>query len=151
MNALLYVLRGVLAVVGKLLGHFLGSQRELDNRRRELRVQHLVDAWRNIVRAGVHAGLDAGHHAGLDESRGLEQALADIQLFGTPSQADHAARVARSLNEDPTRTSVIGELLESLRGDLRDELRLGRAEARLVRLGNEGVVPARTGPTFASM
>jgi hypothetical protein len=76
MNALLYILRGVLVMLGKLLGHFLGSQKELDNRRRELRVQHLVEAWRHIA--------GAGHHGGADDARSLDQALADIQLFGTP-------------------------------------------------------------------
>jgi hypothetical protein len=133
MNTLLYVLRGVLAVLGRLFGQLWGNRTELDNRRRELRVQHLLGAWRQMARAGRRG----------DDPGDLEQALADVQLFGTPAQADQAARVARTLNDDPAETSALDDLLETLRVDLRDELRLGKTQARLVRLGDEGTAYPR--------
>jgi hypothetical protein len=128
MGALIYLLRGVLAVLGRIAGQLLGARGDIDNKRRELRVHVLVDAWRNIGRAA--------NHRGPEEIRGLEQALADLQLFGNPSQAEHAARVARSMNEGDADVTSVDELLEALRVDLRKEMRLGPAESRLVRLAS---------------
>jgi hypothetical protein len=134
MLGFLYLLRGVLAFLGKVFGQALNGRRELDNRRRELRVQFLVDAWRNLQRAARRADGDEGR---------LDQALADIQLFGTPSQAEKAATLARSINELRSDTTTLDDLLEVLRADLRDELRLGRANTRLVYLrGEEASVPS---------
>jgi hypothetical protein len=130
MGALIYLLRGVLAVLGRIVGQVLGARGDIDNKRRELRVHALVDAWRNLERAV--------NHPGPDEMRAMEQSLADIQLFGTPVQAEHAARVARSMNEGDADASV-DELLEALRVDLRKEMRLGPAQSRLVRLRSEAL------------
>jgi hypothetical protein len=126
MSTLMVLLRGLLAIVGRLFGQTLNGRRDVDNKRRELRIQFLVEAWRNLERAA--------RRARLDETRELEQALADIQLFGTPDQADQAGRVARSMSEARTETATLDELLEALRADLREELRLGRANARLEHL-----------------
>src|SRR6185312_15343785 len=115
MDALSIVVRGVLAVLGRLLGQLVGVRWDLDHKRREVRVQFLVEAWRRIERAANRAG-----QAGAEEARGLEQALADLQLFGTPAQADQAARVARSIGTTGG-ASAIDELLEDLRVELRDE------------------------------
>jgi hypothetical protein len=134
MGALIYLLRGVLAVLGRIAGQVLGARGDIDNKRRELRVHALVDAWRNIERAV--------NRPGPDEMRGLEQALADLQLFGTPSQAEQAARVARAMNEGDEQTTSIDGLLEALRADLRKEMRLGRAESPLVRLRQAAVQSA---------
>jgi hypothetical protein len=124
MGAIIYLLRGVLAVLGTIVGRLLGARGDIDNKRRDFRVHVLVDAWRNIERAVSRPGPE--------ETRGLEQALADVQLFSTPSQAEQAARVARSMNEGGAKTACLDELLEVLRLDLRKEMRLGRAESPLV-------------------
>jgi hypothetical protein len=126
MSAFLYLLQGVLAVFGRLAGHILGARRDLDGKRRELRVQFLVDAWRNVERAA--------NRPGRRETRALEHALADIQLFGTASEADQAARVARSMNGSGNDPTALDDLLEALRVDLRAEMRLGSANGRLVYL-----------------
>src|ERR1700733_8568121 len=85
----MYLLHTLFAVLGRLFGQTIGGRREVDARRRELRVQFLVDAWRNLARAG--------HQHAHDDGAALRQALADVQLFGTPAQVDQAAAVARSL------------------------------------------------------
>jgi hypothetical protein len=133
MGAITYLLRGVLAVLGTILGRVLGARGDIDNKRRDFRVHVLVDAWRNIERAV--------NRTGSEEARGLEQAIADIQLFGTPSQAEHAARVARTMNEGAAKTTCLDELLEALRLDLRKEMRLGRAESPFVYLRAEVSIP----------
>jgi hypothetical protein len=126
MGALVYLLRGVLALVGGIVSRMLGARRENDNRRREIRVNALVEAWRAIERAAIRLGPA--------ELRGLEQALAEVQLFGTPSQVEQAARVAQSMSERDDEPAQIENLLEALRGDLREEMRLGRAEVPIVYL-----------------
>jgi hypothetical protein len=126
MGALLNVLHGLLVVIGRILGQALNGKREHDKKRRDLRVPFLVDAWRIIERAA--------NRGGPDEMRQLEQAIADVQLFGTPSQAEQAASVARSVNAREAEGVALDDLLEALRLDLRDEMRLGRANARVVHL-----------------
>jgi hypothetical protein len=126
MGALVYLLRGVLGLIGGIVSRMLGARRENDNRRREMRVSALIDAWRAIERAAVRLGPD--------ELRGLEHALAEVQLFGTPSQVEQAAEVARAMSDRDDEAARLENLLEALRGDLREEMRLGRAEGRIVYL-----------------
>jgi hypothetical protein len=135
MGAITYLLRGVLAVLGTIVGRLLGARGDIDNKRRELRLHVPVDAWRNVERAVNRPGAEA--------TLSLEHALADIQLFGTPSQAEHAARVARSMNDGEAKTASLHELLEALRLDLRKDMRLGRTESRLVslRAGTQSASP----------
>jgi hypothetical protein len=126
MSIFWYLLRGVCAALGGILGRLLGVRSEGDSRRRDLRVQVLVDAWRKVERAAMR--VDAA------ELRGLEEALADVQLFGTPSQVEQAANVARSMNEGTRGTAGLDGFLQALRDDLRAELRLARIETPLVSL-----------------
>jgi hypothetical protein len=38
-------------VIGWTVGHWLNARRDLANKRRELRVQYLIEAWRKIEKA----------------------------------------------------------------------------------------------------
>ena len=122
MEALGFIIRGLLVALGRMLGQLLRARREVDARRRELRLLALVDAWRKVERFAVGVRTD-----GLDK---LDEALADIQLFGTASQVERAAAVARSIND--RQAGDIDALVESLRSDLREELQLDRAVAPFV-------------------
>jgi hypothetical protein len=145
MASLFYLLRGLLAVAGAILGRVFGVRSESENRRRELRVNVLVEAWRNIERAAMRAGAE--------EMRGLERALADIQLFGTPAQVEHAASVARSMNERRRTKGQVGDLLEALRLELRTELRLGRTDSPFVSLreASPAVAPPEVAPSSVAL
>jgi hypothetical protein len=125
MSAVIYLLRGLFAFLGRLVGQTLGARRELDHKRRDVCLQALIEAWRSLERATV-AGI-------ADDAPALDRALADIQLFGTPTQAAHAAQVAYSL-DGGTGTPAVDDLLEALRHDIREEMRLGRAMGPLVRV-----------------
>jgi hypothetical protein len=114
----------LLAVAGWIVGHWLNARRDLANKRRELRVRYLVDAWRSIEKAANRADRDA--------TRGLEEALADVQLFGTSEQAAAAAATAREMAG--TGVASVSKLLEELRADLRRELYLGPASGNLIHL-----------------
>jgi hypothetical protein len=147
-NAWLYVLCGVIAILGRILGQALGAKKELANRNRQYRLERLVDAWRSIEVAA----------SGTEQRLDLAGALRDIQLLGTSSQVDRAARAVYALDSgvDPTRLLI--ELLEALRGDLRREMRLrgqltplalALAPVRSGRL-TKGVNEARTTPARAN-
>jgi hypothetical protein len=60
----------------------------------------------------------------------LDSALVDVQLFGSADQIAAAQKFARQLAEH--RAAELTELLASLRGDLREELKLERVEGSIV-------------------
>jgi hypothetical protein len=64
-----------------VLGHAFTLHRNRQNRRQEQRIGYLVTAYRAFAKAN--------HHPRLYEiAEELEQAVADVQLFGTPHQAN---------------------------------------------------------------
>ena len=131
MGALWYLCFGLLAVLGRMVGQLLGVRWSLQNSRSELRTNALVDAWRRLARATGGPGPE------------LRQALADVQLVGTPAQVELAARAARAVNELGSDAPSVRELLEALRIELRTEMGLGSARAPLA-LPVTGLRPART-------
>lgn len=100
-----------LVVVG--LTHILTSRRDLANKRREQRIGYLVGAFRALAKANHHPRL----YEMADE---LQQAVADIQLFGTPEQVMMARRFAAEMGE--RQAADIDSLLLALRDSLRSEL-----------------------------
>jgi hypothetical protein len=126
MGAIFTILRGLLAALGAVLGRVWGVRSEAVSRRRELRVVALIEAWRKVERASMRG--DA------ERMLGLEEALADIQLFGTPSQVARAASVVRSMNDGTRGTDGLGELLQALREELRGELHLAQVDGPPVSL-----------------
>jgi hypothetical protein len=103
------------ALSGWVIVHYFNSKRDLLNKRRELRVQYLIEAYRR---------LEAASHANNLKERRLdvESAIADIQLFGTPQQIQLAVKFAKELSEK--KIASLDELLTDLRKDLRAELEL---------------------------
>ncbi len=120
-----------LAVVA--LAHYFTLKREAANKRREQRIGYLIAAYRGLSKGNNHPRL----HEVADD---LEQAISDIQLFGTPEQI----RLAQAFGDQLGRTQEadLDELLFELRNSLRKELgqkpisgrilwlRIGRGEAK---------------------
>lgn len=131
MAALAYVFHAVLVVLARVCAGAIGGRREVAARRRETRITELVEAWRKLVRAG------AGDLGAIDE------ALADIQLFGEPAQVARAAAVARDL-------SLRDTFIEELRRQLRDALQLDGEVAPLVHVRARSTVSAWTAATSPS-
>lgn len=105
------------AVLASVLTHLLTSRRDLANRRRELRVEYLLSAYRAIADS-PERGL---YQESLD-ARAFEKAVADIQLLGSKRQVELATELAREMaaesRADPD------SLLRLLRDDLRREMSL---------------------------
>src|SRR5882762_7725137 len=104
----------LVACAGWVVIHRLNERRDTNSKRRELRIQYLLEAYRRLEAA---ANRDTHN---LAEAQGaFESAVADIQLLGTPQQIRslveylHAHVASGSSNIDP--------ILELLRADLRHE------------------------------
>ena len=113
--------------------HVLTVYRDRRNRRQEQRIGYLVSAFRGLAKANNHPRL----HEVADD---VEQAIADLQLFGTPKQIQLARQFATDLGT--TQVADLYELLNELRNNLRQELgrepvvgnvvwlKIGRGEAK---------------------
>jgi hypothetical protein len=112
------------AVISWFIGSWLTAKRDRANKRRDLRVQYLIEAYRRLATATERKETDASYFADLDS------ALVDVQLFGSGEQIAAAKKFAKELAEH--RAAQLGELLASLRSDLREELKLERVEGSLL-------------------
>ena len=114
------------AIFGWLVVHRLSAARDRANKRRDLRVQYLIDAYRRLENAGNRNSRTA------DYSTALESAVADIQLFGSPAQVKLARQFALDFADNGVAT--LDPLLDNLRNDLRAELRLHRIDESITYL-----------------
>jgi hypothetical protein len=108
----------VVAVAGWLVGHALNAHRDRRNKRREIRVQYLIEAYRHL-----ESGTCRGSIHGMEFAAPFESAIADIQLLGTTDQARMAKDLATAIAQRRADASA-GPLLMSLRDALREELGL---------------------------
>ena len=100
------------AVVSWYVGHRLSLNKDLSSKRRELRVQYLIEAYRRLE--------DAANRADLEMGKDFESAIADIQLFGSGRQIGIVHELIESMSKDGFVT--VNPLLELLRTELRHEL-----------------------------
>lgn len=111
------------AVVVVALTHLFTTHREITNRRREQRIGYLVGAFRGLSKANNYPRL-------WEVADDLEQAISDIQLFGTPEQV----RLAQKFGEDlgKTQAAELDPLLTELRNSLRRELGMKPIPGRML-------------------
>ncbi len=107
-----------LAIAGWVVVHLLATARDQKNKRREVRLNFLLDAYRRLE-AG--ASRDPIHDSRFAD--GFESALADIQLLGTTEQSVMAKELAYAIASRAPDASA-SPLLLSLRDELRRELDL---------------------------
>lgn len=103
------------ALVGLFVGHFLATRRKAVGRRREIRIDYLVGAYRKLERGSTPT-------SDLYSAGDFESAIADIQLLGNVSQVVLAHRFCEAASSGDG--SLLQELLEDIRLELRNELQL---------------------------
>jgi hypothetical protein len=113
------------AIVGWYVAHRFSVSRDVANKRRELRVQYLIEAYRRLEFAG-------NRPLTKEVAVEFEKAVADIQLFGTPRQVELARALALGFAEEGTHP--LDPLLNELRQNLREELKLEPVEKRITYL-----------------
>jgi hypothetical protein len=117
------VVTASLAIAGWYVVHRLSMNRDQANKRRDLGVQYLLEAYRRLENAANRPDLSS-------YARDLESALADVQLLGTERQVSLAHDFAVSMARD--RTASLDPLVADLRSELRQELGLGPVPDRIV-------------------
>jgi hypothetical protein len=111
------------ALVAAALAHLFTRVRDRENRRREQRIDYLVSAFRGLAKANHHPRL-------YEVAEDVEQAVADIQLFGSPKQVQLARQFATALGT--TQEADMDDLLNELRDSLRQELGRKKINGNLV-------------------
>lgn len=116
------LITALITIVGWFVAHQLNSWRDSINKRREKRIEYLINAYRNLAKA-VH------HPRVYEISDLVESALSDIQLFGTEEQIQKALIFMKEFTS--SEGADLEDLLNSLRVDLRRELKLSKINGKL--------------------
>jgi len=117
------IIPALVALVVVALTHLFTRHRDLEKERRQQRIDYLVTAFRALTKAVNHPRL----YEVADE---LSQAIANIQLFGTPEQVRLAQKFATELGTN--KTACMDDLLMQLRDNLRSELGADAVSGRVL-------------------
>lgn len=115
-ETLKYLIPAVVAVVGWFAAHQFNVYRDRINKRHDLRVQYLLEAYRRLESAANRPNKTE------EQLLAFESAVADIQLLGTAEQVQ--ATVKYLCQHASSGGAQIDEVLRLLRKDLRKELGL---------------------------
>ncbi|WP_306548994.1 hypothetical protein [Desulfobulbus sp.] len=112
-----------LAVIGWIVAHYFTSKRDISNKRREISIEHLVNAYRVLTNDVSHRKLND------DRKVALENLLSDIQLFGSVEQV----AMAKSLADEVAAGGAfeLDPLINSLKNDLRAQLKLEKVQGNV--------------------
>lgn len=106
----------IVTILGWLVAHRFSASRDRLNRRAEERLGHLVAAYQTLSQI-------RGHDYAWELGEDIRVAVADIQLFGTVGQIKHTVQwIHAATAKENIAIDELDALLESLRGDLREEL-----------------------------
>ena len=116
----------IITILLALFAYWSTLKRDRLSKKRDLRTQYLIEAYRRLESAGNRSDQTS------EVARSLESAVADIQLFGSQEQV----RLSRAfaLEFSANGHASLDALLESLRTDLRKELDLGDAGSQITYL-----------------
>lgn len=115
------------AGLASVLTHLLTSRRDLANRRRELRIEYLLSAYRTMADSP-----ERSLYRGSSDARAFEKAVADIQLLGSRQQVELATELATEMT---TKSRADPDpLLQLLRDDLRKEMSLEALSGKPIHL-----------------
>ncbi|MBW0177565.1 hypothetical protein [Sediminibacterium sp.] len=113
----------IIAVVGWRIGHYYNSQRDKHNKRREIRLEHLINAYRILTNEISHRKQTK------EREQKLEAIISEIQLFGSVEQAQIAKQLARDIAAK--KDYEYDTLINSLRSDLRKQLDVPHIEGNV--------------------
>jgi len=114
MNAIVpIIITACIAVIGWFIVHQLSISRDIKNKRTELKIKYLIEAYRRLENVS---------HRDNPNMQDFESAMADIQLFGSKRQVELAQKIATDFAKN--QTVLLDPLLGNLREDLRKMLHL---------------------------
>lgn len=107
----------LVVIIGWYIVHFFTAKRDQENKKREIRVRYLIEAFQLLANASQRKPEPNSQYF-----HDMESAVADIQLLGTESQVEN---LNVFLNEFASEgIGSLDGLLSDLRDDLRYELKL---------------------------
>ncbi len=109
----------IIAVGGWVVAHWLTSRREIEQKKRDIRVHYLREAYLAIANL-----CDRGKFP--DDIAQLQDAFNDIQLFGDPHQVHMVGAIVTALDQGAD--GCFNELLRALRNEIRGHIGLGPIE-----------------------
>lgn len=112
-------------IIGWFILHILSKRRDLSNKKKEMKIQYLISAWQTLE----HISNRKKVVDRLTVSSDVENAIANVQLFGTPKQIQLAQKFADDIAT--THSGDLIPLLIELRQSLRRELELEPVEDKL--------------------
>jgi hypothetical protein len=119
----------IVIVLGWFIVNQLNSTRDRENKLRDIKIEYLINAYHNLANSSMRKP-SSGYF------RQMESAVADIQLFGTPSQISKVHQFLKEFSKDGK--ASMDPLLDDLRNELRDELNLPRIEENVQWFRPEG-------------
>ncbi len=114
-----WIIALILAVIGWIIAHFFSSKRDFNNKKREIRINYLTEAYRKLERGAMPTSRKF-------DPADVESAIADIQLLGNPKQVNMAYKFAEKVSHGDG--TGLQELLEDLRRELRKELKVSNTD-----------------------
>ena len=103
------ILSAFVVAIGWVIAHILNSQKDFRNKKREIRVSFLMEAYQTIASS-------ANRETTEEEQKAFENAVEKIQFLGTKEQLKLLTQGIESRNFTP--------LLEEMRNDIRNEFKL---------------------------
>ncbi len=120
-----FIVPALVAVIGWFVAHQFNAYRDRLNKRTELRIQFLLDAYRRLE---ASANRD---NQSEEQKKAFESAIADIQLLGTPEQVNATVKYLRQ--HAAHGSAQIDSVLKLLHKDLRKEIGLkGKVEDAII-------------------
>lgn len=114
----------VVAVIGWWVGHFFSYQRDRKNKREDKKIEYLINVFEdlNTFRAKANI-LDINNVSTL-----LISISTKIELYGNQRQIDQIRELATGITEQQGNMAASWALIDSLRNDIRAELKLPAVE-----------------------
>jgi hypothetical protein len=113
----------VLAVIGWIIGYYFTTRKDINQKRRDISIEHLINAYRILTN-------EISHRKETQESNiKLENILSDIQLFGSLEQVNLAKDLADTVASGGE--FQLDPLINSLRNDLRKMIGLKKIKGNV--------------------
>ena len=119
--ALQLLVTTIVVILGWFAVHWLSAQRDNDNKRRDMRIGYLLEAYRRLDSA-------SNRPITFDRALRIESACSDIQLLGTNRQIELVQACLQELAN--TGGVSFSEVLDDLRRELRRQLKLEEMKGR---------------------
>jgi hypothetical protein len=113
----------IVAVLGWLVGHYFTNKRDRASKRRDVSLQHLINAYRVLTD-------DISHRPEtIERTNKLESIITDIQLFGSKKQIELVKQLVVEVAAGGE--FQLDPLINDLRNDLRKEIGLQEIEGNV--------------------